>query len=188
MQAKKTNLEPERSSFIGRAADLAALGDFFSAGARLVTVVGPPGIGKTRLALEYVRQHAPALLSHGEAWFCDLSAATDVHGICAVLGNTLQIRLTSDTAADTVLQLGRALAARGETLLVLDNFEQVTPRAAPTLGRWLQLCPEARFLVTSRETLPLLQGQTYELRPMALPDRDEDAPASEAVQLFVERA
>ncbi|HVE81609.1 MAG TPA: AAA family ATPase, partial [Myxococcales bacterium] len=188
MPAKKTNLEPERSSFIGRAADLAALGELFSAGARLVTVVGPPGIGKTRLALEYVRQQGPGLLDRGEAWFCDLSSAADVHGICAALGSALQVRLTSDTVEQTVQQLGRALSARGDALLVLDNFEQVASLAASTLGPWLELCPSARFLVTSRETLPLLQGQTYELRPMALPDRDEDAPASEAVQLFVERA
>jgi len=185
---KKTNLEPERSSFIGRAADLAALGDLFSRGARLVTIVGPPGIGKTRLALEYVRQQRTALLQNGEVWFCDLSSATDVHGICAALGGALQIRLTSDTAAETVLQLARALSARGDTLLLLDNFEQVTPLAPSTLGRWLELCPQVRFLVTSRETLPLLHGETYELCPMSLPDLDEDAPASEAVQLFIARA
>src|ERR1043165_8437232 len=142
MQVKKTNLEPERSSFIGRAADLAALGELFSAGARLVTVTGPPGIGKTRLALEHVRLQGPALLERGEAWFCDLSSATDVHGICAALGSALQVRLTSDTAAETVQQLGRALSARGQALLVLDNFEQVAACAPDTLGHWFELCPQ----------------------------------------------
>src|SRR5689334_3423601 len=113
MDARKTNLGSDRSSFIGRTRDLSALAMFFESGERLVTVLGPPGIGKTRLAVQHVLNHLPALSEEGGAWFCDLSAATDAEGICSAVGGALGVPMTSGkTTEDTVEQLGRALAGR----------------------------------------------------------------------------
>src|SRR5206468_639763 len=112
--------------------------------------------------------------------FCDVSEATTAPGIVACLAATLDVALVAGEAlADGARELGRVIEARGAVLLMLDNFEQVVAGAAATVGRWLDLCPSARFLVTSRERLRL-EGETcVELEPL---------PASLAVRLFQERA
>ncbi len=155
----------ERDAFVGREDALAALWRRFDAGARLVTVLGIGGTGKTRLALRYARTWMGDF--SGGAWFCDLSMARSVNDIAQAVALGLDVPLGND---DPVQQIGHALAGRGACLLILDNFEQVARHAADTLGRWLDRAGEARFLVTSRELLGLPGEETLPLPPLGLPE------------------
>ncbi|MBI3724330.1 protein kinase [bacterium] len=181
-----TNIPPDATTFVGRRADLEALDGHFARGVRLVTIVGPGGTGKTRLARRYAARHLDACRLEGGAWLCDLAEARDVAGILAAVGCSLEVALTS---ADTVGQLAMAMAGRGKLLVVLDNFEQLVEHGPATVARWISAAPEARFLVTSREALRLAGEVTHELGPLSLPgDHESRVLESEAVQLFLERA
>jgi len=168
------SLPAERDAFVGRQADLQAMWRASQAGARLLTVVGPGGAGKTRLAL----RHGWTWLGEhpGGVWFCDLSQARGPDGIVHAVAQGLDLPLGS---GDPVAQVGTALAARGPCLLILDNFEQVREHAAATLGLWLDQAPSARALVTSRELLGLPGEVAVPLAPL---------PDDEAVALFLQRA
>jgi predicted ATPase len=168
------SLPAERDGFIGRNHALADLAAVFSGGVRLVNLLGIGGTGKTRLALHYGWD---ALGEHtGGVWFCDLAQAVSADGVVHAVAKGLQLSLG---AGDPVQQIGRAIAGRGSTLVILDNFEQVSRHAGVTLGQWLDQAPAARFLVTSREVLGL-PGEVV----MALPPLDAD----DAVALFLRRA
>jgi predicted ATPase len=109
------------SSFLGRQVEIARLGELV-AGAQIVTLVGPAGIGKTRLATRFAELHAPA----ASAWFCDLTEAKDVGAVCAVVARALGVSLASvKSSAEAVDRVGVALATRGALLLVLDNCEHL---------------------------------------------------------------
>ncbi len=168
------NLPAERDAFVGQAATLRALHARLDDGARLVSVVGLGGVGKTRLALQYARAWMGAYA--GGSWFCDLSAARGLDGIVHAVAQALGVAVGAGDAAQTV---GRALAARDDCLVLLDNFEQVVRHAQPTLGLWLDMAPAARFVVTTREALGLPGEQLLAVEPLA---------ASDAVQLFRLRA
>ncbi len=185
----RTNLPADAATFVGRKADLRALERRFSDGARLVTLLGPGGTGKTRLALRFGTLHLEeyARRGAGGVWLADLSGCEGLDDVCSVMAGALGVTLAT-SGERAVTQLGHALAARGKVLCILDNFEQLTGEAAATVGRWLGLAREARFLVTSRELLRLPSEFAYDLDPLAVPAEGEDAGASEAVQLFVDRA
>jgi predicted ATPase len=171
-----------RNSFIGRQTDFEALQGAL-VHEPLVTILGPPGIGKTRLAERCFEECEGAT-----AWLCDLTETTSVDEICGAVSRVLDIPLGQDGSAAGVEQLGVALAARGPVLLVLDNFESVVAYAAATVGKWLRQAPAARFLVTSRERLRLTGEIAFDLGPLTMPEDNGDAGAFEAVQLFVARA
>src|SRR5207249_3310993 len=99
----------------------------FASGDRLVTLLGPAGIGKTRLATEYARTPPPPC---GSAAFCEAAGARDAEGVCAAVARGLDLSLAGRSPGGVVGRLGRALAARGPLLLVLDNLEQVVAPAA----------------------------------------------------------
>lgn len=170
------------SSFIGRQADFIAL-EGALVHEPLVTILGPPGIGKTRIAERSFEARDGAA-----AWFCDLTESAGVDEICGAVSRALDIQLGQDGSAAAIEQLGVALAARGPVLLVLDNFEGVVAHASTTVGRWLSQAPEARFLVTSRERLRIAGEIVFDLGPLTVPNGDRDVGAFEAVQLFVARA
>jgi predicted ATPase/class 3 adenylate cyclase/Tfp pilus assembly protein PilF len=167
-------LPAERDAFIGRQQALAELARRFEQGARLVSLLGVGGTGKTRLAIRF----GWAWLGDfpGGAWFCDLAAARGLEGIVQAVALTLGVPLGTD---DPVQQLGHALAGRGRCLVILDNFEQVARHAQQTLGCWLDRAAEACFLVTTREVLGLPGEEAMALAPM---DVDE------STLLFVNRA
>jgi predicted ATPase/class 3 adenylate cyclase/Tfp pilus assembly protein PilF len=168
------SLPAERDSFIGRQEPLARLAALLDGGARLVTVTGMGGVGKTRLALRC----AWSWLGEypGGVWFCDLAAARDLAGVQRAVAQGLGVPLA---AADPGLQLARAIDGHGRCLLILDNFEQVAALAEATIGLWLDRAAQARFVATSRERLSLVGETVLDLQPM---------PAAEAVSLFERRA
>ena len=170
----KHSLPAERDSFVGRHAALVELSRRFAAGARLVSVLGMGGSGKTRLVTRWAWNWLGDF--PGGAWFCDLSQARSLDGIVHAVAAALGVPLGRD---DPVVQLGNAIAGRDACLMILDNFEQVSRHADETLGRWLDRAGEARFVVTSREVLGLAGEEALALPPL---------PTGDAAALFVRRA
>jgi len=152
---------------------------------RLVTVTGPGGAGKTRLAGEVARQVASRFADG--VWLAELAAVRDPAQVVTAVAAVLGIReLPSAGAADA---LARALARR-QLLLVLDNCEHVIGAAAELCGRLLLGADDVRVLATSREPLQIAGESRYRLGPLTLPDPGNpgDRDGSEAVTLFADRA
>jgi predicted ATPase/class 3 adenylate cyclase len=170
----KHSLPAERNSFVDRLESLFELARRLDAGARLVSVLGIGGTGKTRLVTRFGWSWLGDF--PGGVWFCDLSQARSLDGIVHAVAEALAVPLGKE---DPVTQLGNAIAARGRCLVILDNFEQVSRYAEETLGRWLNRAIEAGFVVTTREVLGLAGEETLALAPL---------PAADAVVLFVQRA
>lgn len=159
---------------VGRDRELLAVRDAFASGAPIVTLLGPPGMGKTRLAERLVELE---LERGARAQFCDVSEARTeaalLHAIAACVAPAHE-----GGSALAVEDLAARLVGFGALLLVLDNFEQVVV-AAPLVVELVRLAPELRILVTSRERLAV-QGETaIELGPLS---------SVEAARLFRERA
>ncbi|MEO1270015.1 MAG: protein kinase, partial [Myxococcota bacterium] len=154
---------------------------------RQVTIHGQGGLGKSRLAVEWGRQRREAF--GGEVFFAALSEARTVEDICGEVARVLDVPLGQ---GDPVELLGHALHGHGRTLMILDNFEQVTHHAADTLHRWYRLAPEAVFVVTCRHSLGLDVEQVLHITPLELPkegEHDADTLAlNGAVALFLDRA
>jgi predicted ATPase/class 3 adenylate cyclase len=174
MREMRHRLPAERDAFVGRRDDLVDLVARVDAGARLVSLLGIGGTGKTRLALRYGWITLGSW--PGGAWFCDLSDARDVNGIAYAVATALDVPLGK---ADPIAHLGNAIAGRGRCLLILDNFEQVAGCAAETLGRWLDAAPAATFVATTREVLRLPGEVALDLAPLG---------AGDAIALFDARA
>ncbi|RVU44374.1 ATP-binding protein [Rubrivivax rivuli] len=168
------SLPAERDAFVGRRRTLQDLAQRFDAGARLVSLLGIGGGGKTRVATRY----GWAWMGEypGGVWFCDLAPARSIEGIASAVAQGLQVPLGPE---DPVVQLGHAIAGRGTCLVILDNFEHLARHAEATLGRWLDRAMDARFLVTTREVLGIPGEETLALAPM----QGDDAQA-----LFMRRA
>lgn len=166
-------LPKPRDAFVGREAELEALAVKLEGGARLVTVVGFGGTGKTRLVTRFGWTRSQAY--PGGVWFCDLSEARSEIGIAEGVARALDVPLGNDP----LVQLAHAIAGRGRCLLLLDNTEQVTTAAASVVGRWLDRASEATFVVTSREVLGLPGEEVLAL---------EALPEDEGVALFILRA
>ncbi|GLY95259.1 hypothetical protein Acsp02_25140 [Actinoplanes sp. NBRC 103695] len=147
---------------VGRAAERRQVARLL-AGGRLVTLAGPGGIGKTRLALAAAADVQDDF--DDGAVFVPLAEATDTGGVVAALGQALRVPGGPDELVDELVD---ALAERS-TLLVLDNFEQAV-EAAPVIGTILAGAPDVSVLVTSRERLGLYGEQVYPVPPLAAPE------------------
>lgn len=146
-----------------------------------MSIVGPAGIGKTRLALRYGTMWQPR---YSSVWFCDLSDARDLEEMARAVLRTLA-RDAPASAVDAATAVGRALAARTGALVILDNLEHLLPGAATIVRRWAAASPDVRFVVTSRIPCGIEGEHVLELG--ALPVPPLGATSSEAVDLFVER-
>jgi predicted ATPase len=160
-----TNLPRPASSFVGRAQELGEVLALLEGGGRLVTLTGPGGSGKTRLALEAAASLVPEYKA-GVFWV-GLAALRDPALVTETIAQTLGAK---DGLAEHI--------GERELLLLLDNLEQVI-EAAPDLSSLLQGCPNLTLLVTSRELLRVQGEVEYEVPPLQEP---------EAVSLFRERS
>jgi predicted ATPase len=159
------------TAIVGRDAEAAAVTALLGRpGVRLVTLVGPGGIGKTRLALEVAGRAAPE-----GAWFVDLAPIGDPALVPGAIAASLGVR--PEGSAPVLDLLADRLRDR-PVLLVLDNFEQVLPAAAD-VAALLAACPSVRLLVTSRTPLRLRGEHEVPLAPL---------PEPSAVDLLIERA
>ena len=187
-----TNLEAPAKRFVGRLNELAQLEIYFQQkGGRLMTLLGPGGVGKTRLAMQFALSQLERFSGKGGVWFCDLSEVKSFDGFLNAVARVLKVPLTAGPSSEEgVEQLGYALASRGPVLLVLDNFEQVVQLAAGAVERWVKMSPRARVLITSRELLRIGGEQQFEILPLAVPEAGSDAASietSDSVQLFLDR-
>jgi non-specific serine/threonine protein kinase len=178
------------TSFIGREAEVAsvrALLDPCESPVRLVTLLGPGGVGKTRLAVGAAAELAP-LYADGLS-FVDLAPLTDPRLVPAAIAHALEVRESGGRSARELLL--EYLQAR-RLLLVLDNFEHLLA-AGPLVPELLRRCPRVAVLVTSRTALRLQGERRVVVAPLATPGAtpdpaDRDLNACPAVRLFVERA
>jgi predicted ATPase/DNA-binding SARP family transcriptional activator len=174
------------TSFVGRKEELGELEKLLS-DARLVTVTGPAGSGKTRLALEFLAGHAEAY-AHG-GWLVELAAVTGPDPVNGALyrafGLTEQPNRSPRDSLDSFLA-GRQL------LLVLDNCEHLADEVAAELDRLLRAAAGLRVLATSREPVRVAGEVRYDLAPLPVPPADVAAPADaaayDAVRLLIDRA
>jgi predicted ATPase len=182
------NIRELPTSFFGRQHELRALEEWFEAGDRVVTLLGPAGCGKTRVAKRYAAVHGGDCAAGGGTWFCDLTEASDVPTAVACVARALGIPIPGGGERDPAETVGRVLAAGGPTLLLLDNCEQAAPDIAKLLARWRDAAPQLRFLATSRERLGVVGERVCDLAPLSLPQLGDDVASLESVQLFVDRA
>ena len=174
----------ELTSFIGRDGPVREIAGLLD-GHRLVTVTGPGGAGKTRVAAE-VAKHVADRFADG-VWLIELAPVADAAQVPQALAAALGIREQPGVPATETL--ARVLA-RQQVLLVLDNCEHVIEAAAELCAGLLLAADDVRVLATSREPLRVAGEARYRLAPLALPGPDDLANAAnaEAVALFTDRA
>ncbi len=176
------------TSLINRTRDLAAVAELLRGDAvRLLTILGPPGIGKTRLSIQSAKELWPHF---GDGvYFVDLSQTLDGELFLPAIAQTLE--LAPQPAVPPLQRLVAALRDK-QALLVLDNVEQIVAQAGPETAVLLRACPGLKVLATSRVRLDVYGEHEYALPPLTLPPREgADTPgeleAYEAVQLFLAR-
>ena len=181
-----TFLPPQPSSFIGRAREIAE-GQRLLERARLVTLTGPGGTGKTRLSLRIAEESAGAF--DDGTYFVPLAPISDAELVPSTIAHALGVQLSG-----AEVPLTRVLDhVRGkQMLLVLDNFEQILA-AAPVVGQLLGASSGLKVIASSRAPLRIAGEQEYPVPPLDLPDpahlpRLDVLAQSDAVRLFIERA
>jgi predicted ATPase/class 3 adenylate cyclase len=189
LDRRPNNLPIQASAFVGRDAVLADLRERLDdAGIRLVTLTGPGGTGKTRLALRAAADQIDRFTDG--VFFVDLITATDGDGVLALIVSAVGI--ADATERSPLNELRRQFRSQ-RVLLVLDNFEQVTV-AGPVLLDLLSECPGLKLLVTSRQALRVRGENVVSVPPLSMPAAAAHATTAvelsqfEAIQLFVERA
>ncbi len=188
LDARPGNLPAQPTPLVGREREVAEVtGLLRRPDARLLTLTGPGGTGKTRLGL----QAAAELIDEfeGGVFFVALAPIIDPELVASAIAGPLGVVEVPGQTPESSLE--DYLRDR-ELLLVLDNFEQVV-EAASLIGRLLSSCPGLRVLATSRTALRVYGEQEYSVPPLALPDPKNLPPLEtltqyEAVRLFVERA
>ena len=177
---RTSNIPALSDEFVGRERELNALAEALSKNARLVTLTGLPGVGKTRLAHEFASNlHQEGQISGG-VWFCDLANALTLTGMLSVVADVFNVPAgDSEQDDERVEKIGRGLHGHGQMLVLLDNYEQLVTVGATTLRRWMALAPDATFLVTSQQALHLREEHHIALEPL-----EPEA----AVSLFLKRA
>jgi predicted ATPase/DNA-binding SARP family transcriptional activator len=192
-QAVNTNLPVQLTSFVGRARELAEVRDLLQT-TRLLTLTGPGGTGKTRLALEVAAQMLDAYPQG--VWLVELAPLTDPTLVIQTIAATLGVReQPGRSILDALLDYLRAKTL----LLLLDNCEHLIASCAQLAETLLRAAPNLRILASSREALGIAGEIPYRVPPLALPDPRQisnlDRPGNldalaqnDSVRLFVDRA
>jgi predicted ATPase/DNA-binding SARP family transcriptional activator len=181
------HLPPSFTRFFGRKPEVALLAKLLtSPERRLVTLMGPGGSGKTRLALEVAGHLTQAW--HGAVWFVSLAELTEAGRLVETVRDAIGLPRPADAAPleQVVSALGRQ-----PTLLMLDNFEHLLPEGAPLLRMLLERVPTLTVLVTSRQRLGVVGEREFLVLPLPTPggvEEPEQLMQCESVQLFVDRA
>lgn len=171
-KALPTNLPRPRHPFVGRLNELTAVANAVSKHNRL-QILGPGGMGKTRLALESARR---SVLDFTDGvWWADLSATNDLESICARVARAMRLE---DRAYDVDALAARIAGAR--TLIVLDCCENCAAEAAEFANALAHSCPNIAIIATSRVELTMDSAPALRLEALTI--------ASDAVRLFLERA
>ncbi len=185
LETHPNNLPAQLSTFVGRTAEIAKLVELFGE-RRLMTLTGPGGTGKTRLALET----AGLVLDrfHDGVFFVPLAAVADPELVASAIAEALTLRHSTVPPEDRLTEYLSDL----EMLLILDNFEQVLD-ARSLVARLLAASPGLRVLTTSRAPLRIHGEQEVPVEPLHVPDLAGHFPLStmadfESVVLFVDRA
>ena len=188
LEAYRNNLPLQPTPLVGREKEVSEVCNLLRGEAtRLLTLTGPGGIGKTRLAL----QAAADLLDDfpDGTYFVPLATLTEAELLLPAIAETLGVKETAEQPLDETL---KDYLVERRLLLMLDNFEQVL-EAAPTVTELLAAAPGLKVLATSRTPLRLYGEHVYPVPPLALPDLKRPPPLErltqyEAVGLFLERA
>lgn len=179
------NLPHQPTSFIGRERELAEVKALLDQ-ARLITVLGLGGLGKTRLALQVAAEAMPQFPDG--AWFVDL---TPIHEPARVVDETARTLGLTEEPGRPLLQTLTATLRERRLLLILDNCEHLIEPCADLVAAVLRAAPQVRILASSREALRVPGEQAYPILPLPLPlpnDSLQVLARSDAVQLFVVRA
>lgn len=184
------NLPARLTSFVGRQQEMSQVCRLLNGSTRLLTITGPGGSGKTRLALEAARwlwQNQPDVFPQG-VFFVGLAAITNPDFVVTAVAETIGVR--ENPGQPGLPGLINQMRSQ-QLLLVLDNFEHLLPAAA-AVSDLLTAVPGLRLLVTSQTPLHLYGEQEFPLAPLPLPDRAQLPPPAEllqfaAIALFVER-
>ncbi|MDQ4059139.1 MAG: adenylate/guanylate cyclase domain-containing protein, partial [Actinomycetota bacterium] len=186
LDARPNNLPVQLTSFVGRGGEIAQVRHLLH-GTRLLTLTGPGGTGKTRLALQVATD---VLTEYRDGvFFVDLSTVTDPTLVPSAVARALGVE---EIAERPLLEAVKDHISSKELLLVLDNFEQVV-EAGPTVEALLTTASELKVLVTSRIVLSLRGEQEYAVPPLEPPDVDglldlQALQSIESVRLFTDRA
>jgi predicted ATPase/DNA-binding SARP family transcriptional activator len=179
------NLPAQVSSFVGRERELSELSQLLSR-ARMITLTGAGGVGKTRLVLQLAASMVDG--SGDGAWFVDLAPLTDATLVAAQVAGVLGVR--EQPGRSLVRSLIAACRDR-QLLVILDNCEHVIGEAANVADQLVRGCPRLIVLATSREPLAIEGEHLYRVPPLFVPPASADPDrllASDAVRLFADRA
>jgi predicted ATPase/DNA-binding SARP family transcriptional activator len=185
---RRGNLPAPVTSFIGRERELEEL-DRLVREHRLVTVTGPPGVGKSRLALEGVRVFEGEI--RDGVWLIDLARAGNAADVARVVARVLD-GTSARRVADPLERVVARLRDGDETIVILDNCGRLVDEARRIASALLEASPRVRVVATSRRVLDVSGEARLRLSPLAVPSagvrRRADLIEAEAVSLFAERA
>lgn len=176
-----TNLPVQLTSFVGRRQELAEVAGLLDQ-ARLITLMGVGGAGKTRLALQVAAESLDDF--QDGVWLVSLGELTEGALVPQVAARALGLGWSDGSPHEALVSYLRSRRA----LLILDNCEHVLDDAASFSDQLLAACPEMRVMATSRAALGVSGERTYVVPALSLPDPDGEVGDSEAVRLFVDRA